>query len=232
MTEKYLLNESVIHLWQIDLTQFAQEEPNLSGLLSTDELSRANRFIFPIHKQRFILCHGIVRRILSLYTELPPQDITFIYGKRGKPFLQYNPLSIQFNVSHSEDLAVIALTINGEIGVDIEKIEPEFKQAVAQRFFSANEYTALEELSPQEQVAAFYRIWAKKEALIKALGEGLYVPLESFSVSVNPENEIVTVTHEQKMIQFYIHYFSIHSNYAAALVSSQVIEKIEYFQWL
>ncbi len=110
-----------------------------SSLLSTEEMVRAERFRFLEHRQRFILSRGILRQILSQYLHQPAESISFTIGEQGKPYLQDNPISLQFNLSHSADIAVYAFTLGNEIGVDIEKVDSEVNFAVADRFFSESE---------------------------------------------------------------------------------------------
>lgn len=230
MDKHVSINKNEIHLWRIALQDFITEESSLMTLLSADEVERAHRFKFDIHRQRFVAARANLRRVLSAYTQVVPQDISFIYGAQGKPFLQNNPLQLQFNVSHSDDMAVIAVTIESEIGVDIEKIEPGFKEGVASRFFSVDENTELKLLSGDAQVAAFYRIWSKKEALIKALGEGLFAPLDKFTVSASLLNETISIVHEDTVVPYYIESFFVHVDYAAAFATRCLSPRICEFR--
>jgi 4'-phosphopantetheinyl transferase len=216
------IHKDTVHLWRVDLNMIAEDQIKL---LSADEAERAHRFKFDIHRQRYIAARASLRRILSFYTDTPPEDIHFDYGKRGKPFLKGS--SLQFNVSHSDHMAVFALTMDHEIGVDIEKIEPEFKDSVASRFFSQQEYKELQQLSDSEKVPAFYRIWSKKEALIKALGEGLFAPLDAFSVSVNDGIESVKLIHENITMDYHLQTFFAYEGYQAAFATTRVIKSIE-----
>lgn len=229
MNQYIAINKHSVHLWRIDLSTFGSQLSDLATLLSPDETERANRFKFDIHRQRFIVARAMLRRVLSRYAHTSPQDIVFDYGNHGKPFLRDNTYQIHFNISHSDELAVIAVTVEQEIGVDIEKMEPTFKDAVAKRFFSPQEYNELHALSEEEQVIGFYRIWSKKEAVIKALGEGVYVPLDSFSLSMHHGVESIDISHNETRKHFHVESFFVDADFQAAFATDQAVVNIEYF---
>ena len=166
-----------IHVWLVDLT-IAPEET--SSLLSRDECLRAERFQQPIHRKRFVAARSSLRNILSLYTDIPARAITFSYSEHHKPFLA-PPAEIEFNLAHSADLAVIAVTKQHPIGIDIEKMAEKNVLALAQRFFNPQETTALQQLTPAEQRSGFYRLWSRK-ALIKP--RRFIIHWRAFSVSL------------------------------------------------
>lgn len=232
MEQNLSIESHAAHIWRALLIDLAPQEPHFLTLLSPDEVERANRFRFPKHRQRFIIARGVLREIASLYTQIPAKEIQFDYGPRGKPFLRNNPLNIQFNVSHSDDIAVYAFTKDIEIGVDVEKIENDFKDAIAQRFFSEQEYAELKQLPEEQHINGFYTLWASKEALIKAVGEGLYVPLGNFSIALNKKTQSVSLNHADKTTEFYLENFDIHPQYKSAFATNQDINKISYWEWL
>jgi 4'-phosphopantetheinyl transferase len=182
---------NTIHSWRVFLPEFYERKHELEKLLSLSELSRANRFIFDIHRDRFIIARAILRKILSLYMEITPEDIVFEYGDHGKPYLHKNINNIQFNVSHSDDWAVYAISKEAEIGIDVEKIQNPYEENIAKRFFSDQENNELLQLPFSLRMQAFYRIWVKKEAVIKLLGKGLYIPLSVFTVGWSKQNETI-----------------------------------------
>lgn len=231
MKEHYLIGNQSVHLWHVVLNEFFDKEAYYLSLLNSEELARANRFHFPIHRQRFIIARAMLREILSLYTHIPPQDIIFAYAHRGKPYLANNPLNLQFNVSHSENLAVYALTIRYEIGVDIQKIEKGDREPIAKRFFSPNEYLEIAQLKPDKQKIAFYRLWACKEAIIKALGEGLYLSLTDFDVTLNKKTQWVSFRRSDLTEAFFLKTFRVRPNYQFAFASNQEVTDIAYFNW-
>src|SRR5262249_7235080 len=146
-------------------------------LLAADESSRAGRFAFDHLRHSFTLARGAMRILLGHCLNAPPESIVFAYGAKGKPSLAA-PSRVRFNTSHSGDLALFAATLDCELGVDIEhaRAMPDLEE-IATRFFSAEEKSDLLALPPDQREAAFFRCWTRKEAYIKAIGDGLAVPL-------------------------------------------------------
>ena len=173
------LSDGEVHVWAVrlngDATAFEAD-------LSPAELDRMHRFRFAAHQRRFQISHAVTRRILAGYLGCSPQDVALRHGPRGKPYIDGDGPS--FNLSHSGDLALVAIA-GHELGVDVEKVRHlESLPQIAQRHFSDVEYAALEALDAARQELAFYRCWTRKEAYIKALGEGLSMALDSFDVSI------------------------------------------------
>ncbi len=167
-----------VHLWTFRL------EPGLDdgALLAPCERVRADRFHFRRDRDRFIAGRAQLRRILAAYLRQPPEWVHFRYGVSGKPAVS-EPLA--FNLSHSGGFAALAVA-RFELGVDIECIRP-IEEEVAERFFAADEVTRLRSLPQEQQIEAFFTCWTRKEAYVKALGDGLLLALDSFSVSLEPE---------------------------------------------
>lgn len=177
-----LANDDV-HIWTLALDDRAIREP-VEHLLSPDERQRALRFRFEKHRAHFALTRATLRRLLASYLSVSPREISFCYSGHGKPGLSESPL--EFNVSHTEGMAVFGFTRGRRIGVDLERIRGDFQlDEVAERFFSAAERSALADLPAGERHTAFFRVWTRKEAYIKARGEGLSHPLDQFDVSVD-----------------------------------------------
>jgi 4'-phosphopantetheinyl transferase len=154
--------------------------------LSEDEQRRAHRFHFAEDRRRFTVARGVLRALLARYLGNNPATLQFVYNIHGKPRLPENH-PLRFNVSHSGGLALYAVAWNREIGVDIERLRPEFAgEAIAERFFSRNEVAILRSLPPPLVVTAFFNCWTRKEAYIKARGKGLAIPLDQFDVSLHP----------------------------------------------
>lgn len=171
----------------VELWLFSRDLPNenehsqLAAYLSTEERKRSARFLDPQDRHRYIVSRGRLREILSGYTSMPPQLIQFRYGKHGKPYLDGYP-PIFFNLSHSGHLAAVAISKQFNIGVDIERVRI-VRRNLPERYFSAHEIAGLAELQGEAWQSAFFRCWTRKEAFIKALGEGMRQPLKSFSVT-------------------------------------------------
>jgi 4'-phosphopantetheinyl transferase len=163
--------------------------PRSKKSLSADERERAGRFHFSKDRQHYVAARGVLRDILGRYMGLAPQLIRFSYDSYNKPSLsaETGGGTLQFNVSHSHGLALYALTNGREVGVDIEFVREDFTGLdIAENFFSPREVSALRALPPGERAVAFFDCWTRKEAYIKARGEGLSYPLRLFTVSLAP----------------------------------------------
>ena len=175
-----------VHVWAVPLN--GDPEP-FAELLSSSERERLGRYRFADHQRRFQIGHGALRQILSGYLDVAATEIEFRTGPRGKPYLVGDEL--QFNMSHSGKLALIAVA-KTELGVDVEKVRHlESLTAIAQRHFSGSEFAKLDRLEDDARELGFYRCWTRKEAYIKALGEGLSMALDSFDVSLCEEPEFL-----------------------------------------
>jgi 4'-phosphopantetheinyl transferase len=175
-----------LHVWAVPL----QGDPErFAPLLSDAERERVGRYRFADHQRRYQIGHGALRLILAGYLKVDPTEIAFRTGPRGKPYLVGDGL--HFNLSHSGKLALIGVAAN-ELGVDVEKVRHlESLTPIAQRHFSDTEFRRLDELQGEARELAFYRCWTRKEAYIKALGEGLSLALDSFEVSLGEEPQFL-----------------------------------------
>jgi 4'-phosphopantetheinyl transferase len=159
-----------------------------AAVLSDDEFARASRFHFDRDRRRFVAGRALLRSILGRYLDVAPGEVAFAYGPNGKPRLAGGGLS--FNVSHSHGAALFAFTSERRIGVDIERHPaPDDGDAVARHFFAPAEVATLNSLSGDRRSTAFLRCWTRKEAYIKARGDGLSLALDSFEVSLAPGAE-------------------------------------------
>jgi 4'-phosphopantetheinyl transferase len=178
-----------IHVWRVDLMLPPAALDRFEGLLSTDERARANRFHFDRDRRRYIAARGALRTILAPYAGIAPGDVRFEYAAHGKPELS-GPEPLSFNVSHSGELALVAVAGAGAIGVDLEAIrELDDRDGIAARFFSAVECASLRALPESMRTRAFFACWTRKEAFVKAIGEGLSHPLDTFDVTFAPDAE-------------------------------------------
>jgi 4'-phosphopantetheinyl transferase len=178
-----------VHIWLASLQQDQNCLARLAQTLSPDEHARAQRFHFERDRRRFIVGRGVLRNILARYLAQDAGKITFAYAERGKPYLPAtspNPC-LRFNLAHSHEMAAYAITIEHDVGVDLEHIHPiaEMEQ-IAERFFAAAEFQALCALPDEQRPIGFFNCWTRKEAYIKAIGDGLSKPLDQFIVSLAP----------------------------------------------
>ncbi len=182
------LGRQEVQLWTVSLDAPPDHGQSHLACLSEDERERAKRYRFEQDRSRFVAARAALRRILGGCVGLPAAEVVFEYGAYGKPALA-GGLSgeVQFNLSHCEGLALIAVTSGRRVGVDLERIRSAVaKEALAERFFSDVEVAALRALPPEQQDEAFFACWTRKEAYIKARGDGLSIPLDAFSVSLIP----------------------------------------------
>jgi len=158
----------------------------LTDFLSPDELSRAGGFHADRDRRRFIIGRGALRSVLSRYLGVPPAALEFRYGPHGKPALSLEPgkRDLRFSVSHCRDRALYAVAQSRDVGIDVECVRADIPaEAIAARFFSAHETAGLRTLPPADRPRAFFRLWTRKEAFLKAQGTGLLTSLRDFAVS-------------------------------------------------
>ncbi|MEP7075448.1 MAG: 4'-phosphopantetheinyl transferase superfamily protein [Acidobacteriota bacterium] len=215
------LRDNEVHIWHLDLNQGRKSLNSFFDLLSDDEKHRAERFVFARNKEYFITGRGTLRKVLGGYLDKSPEALRFSLRHYGKPDLSNGNSHLRFNVSHSHGMAVIAVALNREVGVDIEFVNFDFDvSSVARNVFSAGEYLRFEALSPNGQVLAFFAAWTRKEALLKALGDGLSSSDElQAAVSFVSDADVLYRSFENnKSTDWSLTSFSIHDDFKAALV--------------
>lgn len=186
---RLILSENDVHIWRSELDKPPFLKDEFQQTLSEDEWKRAESLHFERDRRRFIVCRGRLRTILSLYSGIESGKLHFSYGSKGKPRLQkkWGCGKLQFNLSHSHNLSLYAVTQGHEIGIDLEHIHPMPDAAqIATRFFSHRENDVFSALPSDQKLEAFFNCWTRKEAVIKAIGEGLSLPLDQFDVSFTP----------------------------------------------
>jgi 4'-phosphopantetheinyl transferase len=178
------LQSDAVHVWRRSLAGDPATLERVSNVLSDEERERAARYRVEHARNAFVLTRGALRLLLGAYLDQSPQSLRFQVTEYGKPFLD-SELHFHFNVSHTEGLALLAFAQKRGVGVDVEKIraQPDARK-LARRFFSETERHQLENIPAPELPAAFFRCWSRKEAYIKAKGEGLSLPLHEFDVAV------------------------------------------------
>ncbi len=182
-----LFPADIVAVWRVPMETHVPLAAEEWSTLSADERSRAERFKFDEPRIRLVRCRRALRFIMARWLNSDPAAIAFDYGEYGKPRLSTSSPALTFNVSHSHDWAVIAVTASGDLGADVERCDPRTSwPGLARRFYSQREVDTLFALAPELQLAAFYQIWTGKEAFIKAIGRGLSFSLNSFSVQGDP----------------------------------------------
>lgn len=186
------LASNEVQLWRVDLAAIRHEEVRWRELLSDDEIARAERFHFPTDRQNFAAGRAWLRMILAGYLCTDPKTLIFAYAKNEKPYLAppFDRHAVDFNLAHSGGIALYAFARNRHLGVDIEHRKRDFDfAAIARRFFSEHEQKEFSQAPADEKLGAFFRCWTRKEAYIKATGEGLSLPLSQFDVSIAEDCE-------------------------------------------
>ncbi len=226
------------HVWRARLDLPGSRIQALKQTLTVEERARAGRFRFATDRTRFIASRGTLRAMLGHYLGRAPGAIRFAYNAYGKPILVEEPEDdpIQFNVSHSQDLALYAFTPTGDIGIDLEQITKEVKdyEQIARRFFSAAEVKALLSVPVEQRQEAFLNCWTRKEAYVKARGLGLSLVLNQFDVSLMPgEPAKLLATREtgQEASAWALHALAASPGSIAALAVQSTVSTIRCWQW-
>lgn len=233
-----VLTDADVHVWYASLEQPAEVVEKLGATLSAEEKVRAERFHFARHRRLFIISRGILRNLLSRYLNIEPGNLEFEYTPTGKPHLSSQGVSpdVFFNLSHSGNRVILAFTRQRQVGVDIEIIHPiHDMDQLARRNFSPDEYKEFKSVGEADRMKAFFHCWTRKEAFIKAIGDGLSFPLQEFTVSFSPGKpaKLLSVSaHEQESVRWSMSDIRVADGYAAALVvegSSFTILQREWF---
>ena len=182
------LEPGEVHVWSANLEPAADQLATLRKSLAPGEEVRAGRFRFWRDQRRYVAGRGILRKLLGQYLEEAPEAIEFAYSEYKKPFLKKQQL--QFNLAHSAELALFAFCQTADIGVDVERIrQVSDAEGIAARFFAPGENEFFQATDSGQRDEAFFACWTLKEAFIKAVGEGLSYPLDSFEVAFAPGTE-------------------------------------------
>ncbi|MCG8583694.1 MAG: 4'-phosphopantetheinyl transferase superfamily protein [Pirellulales bacterium] len=178
-----------VHLWMSSIDLSSDVTRALAKWLSRDERGRAERFRHDVHRDRFIAGRAMMRGVLANYVDADPGDIEFEYLAHGKPRFAGAAEGVEFNLSHSGDVALLAVNAGAAIGVDVERIrELRDMHGLANRFFAPSEAVQIENEREDRRIESFFRCWTRKEAYVKAIGEGITCALDSFEVSIARES--------------------------------------------
>ena len=209
-----------VHVWIIPIKTSDPAVGHFERILAEDEVDRASRFRFPHLRDSFVITHGSLRYLLGQYLDLHPASICFSYGHKGKPSLSPES-TLQFNLTHSNGMAAVAFTSGCQIGVDLEHIRPmNDMEQLAGQYFCPEEIEEIMSLPPKDREHAFFLCWTRKEAYIKAIGDGLSCPLDSFRVTVQPNIDARLIHIGGNMTaaaMWTLHNLSLAADYAATV---------------
>ena len=226
-----------VHVWCATLDQPTSQFLRLAQMLSADEHARADRYCFTRDRQHFIVGRALLRVILGRYLDVEPDRLRFAYSYHGKPSLAepFGSGILRFNVSHSQGLALYAVARDRQIGVDLERTRPvDDLEQIAERFFSPREHAALRALPTQMKHEAFFNCWTRKEAYVKARGDGLSLPLDQFDVSLGPGDPARLLHNErepQEVTRWSLQELTPAPGYIAALAIEGHGRQIRCRQW-
>jgi 4'-phosphopantetheinyl transferase len=215
------LSADEVHLWHANLDDHAAE--HFRPLLAEDEIARADRFHFAKDRNHYVVARGLLRTLLAAYLGVGSTELRFVYAEKGKPSLEPGQSgAINFNLAHSRARAIYAFSRGRELGVDLEFIREDVEgEQIAERFFSPWEIEQLRTVPAELRKQAFFNCWTRKEAYIKARGEGLSMPLDEFDVSLVPgEAAALLRNHKEpdEVGRWAMQSVSVPEGYVAALV--------------
>ena len=231
------LAHTEVHVWHASLEQPPEVARELETVLTEEDQKRAGRFRYPAHRRSFIASRGILRILIHRYTGIRPDQISFNYNMAGKPYLA-GPASISglsFNLSHAGLLVLFAFSRGRQVGVDVECIRPiEEMDRIASWNFSPGEYRIFQRLPEESKLQAFYNCWSRKEAFLKAVGDGLSFPLHEIEVFFGnqyPDTVQGISWGEEAAQQWSMHDIEIPDGYAASLVVEGYEYSVSHHQW-
>ena len=226
---------AAIDIWRIDLNCDSWKVGQLIENLSPDEKDKASKFRFPKDRDHYVVARGSLREIIGSYLDLKPDQIRFSYNKYGKPSIDNGNPALRFNLSHSRDIALVAVTSGAEVGVDVEYIDDELDvMNLANTIFSASEISMLENLSADAKTGAFFNAWTRKEAFLKALGKGFSEVADCLPTSapMNDAKISVKITGGQIEKSWSLASFIVDRDYSAAVAAEGGIGTIRYKKFL
>jgi 4'-phosphopantetheinyl transferase len=232
-----VLGNNEAHIWHVDIKKTAHDLEYYRGLLSDEEREQENRYHFERDRMRYAITHGVLRLLIGVYLNIAPHKVSFNFSKRYKPALSDNAnLKLCFNLSHSGNFIVYAFSMDCELGIDIETIR-KMKDAdgIIERFCSEREKVDYFSVPKKDRTKAFFNCWTRKEAYTKARGDGLYFPLDHFSVSLKPGDSprLIEVADESgEKDRWDIHEIPVHDEYLGALAIENRKSILRFFQWV
>jgi 4'-phosphopantetheinyl transferase len=229
---KRALGDDEVDIWRLSLTPLDSMVSEFRARLSAEENARAEKFKFDKDRKRYILTHGLLRVILSLYADVAAEELTFTENRYGKPELVHpSGSNLTFNLSHSQERALIGIARGRQIGVDIEYVKNDFEwKEIVERFFSPREIQMINALAKNLQHRAFFTCWTRKEAYVKATGMGLSLPLKEFDVSPVPGATTLLLSSPEKM-RWSMKEVDVADSYVATVAVEGHDPGINYLDW-
>jgi 4'-phosphopantetheinyl transferase len=184
------MQAGAVHVWAWNYHCSTESLKRYISLLSPEECLRMQRFHFERDRIQYAVCHAVLRIVLGQYIGLPPSSFCFDQNEFGRPHLAPPAAAsgLTFNLSHTRHIALLAIATGITLGVDVEQIHP-IESGLVEQYFSSQEQTALKALEGEDRLKGFYNCWTRKEAILKAEGNGLKVRLDAFDVSLNPKEQ-------------------------------------------
>lgn len=237
LPEMWRLAATAVHVYAARLDRKHGDQAYLHTLLNTDEQERARRFYFDRDRNHYIAARGLLRILLGRYLQTPPDHVTFAYGPNDKPMLDraIHDSNLTFNISHSKGVGLLAFGRDREIGVDVEGVRlVDDAEAIAERFFSASENMIFRQVPEAQKGQAFFNCWTRKEAFIKAIGEGLSHPLDTFDVTLRPGEPARLLRidgSETAASRWQLHNLDPYPGYVGAVIASGQSWSLTCFRW-
>src|ERR1700730_3853925 len=224
------LADNELHVWRASLDLSPAVRERLQSTLNLDEKKRVEKLVIEKAREHFVAARGILRELFGAYLGVVGGKVGFRYGPEGKPSLSPEHNSkISFNVSHSNGMGLFVFANDQEIGADIEYVKPDFRgMEIASRFFSVEESAALAKLPPEQQDEAFFGCWTKKEAYVKAHGQGLSIPLDSFTVEFSKSKQVLR---DEAGARWSCYALEAAPGFAAAVVAAGEDWRLKCWEW-
>ncbi len=225
-----------VHVWRVPLSESSDRASRFRPLLSDQEIIRSNRCRVPHPQYQFVITRGILRTLLSHYVGIPPTELHFENQTQGKPMLVTpSAYPIQFNVSHARGVALIAMTLQYAVGIDVEWIDRTVHDSdIAARYFSKRESTYLMSLSQQERTQAFFTFWTCKEAYLKMEGQGITGGLAQCEISIeadHPKVRLSLVDKQEPSKASSLYRIRAGSEHVGAVAFASSSAQISYWDW-
>jgi 4'-phosphopantetheinyl transferase len=222
----------VLHLWSVETNPDQDPALALSAVLSSDEQARGQRYLVPKARRQFVETRGLLRLLLGAYLQTDPKNLDFHYSDNGKPCLAQasGGALLQFNVSHSQERVLYAVSAHHAVGIDLEGVNPLISyQDIAHRICTPQEWAIFNRLPADQQSQAFFKIWTRKEALVKLCGDRLYEKLTVFEVPACATSGSYWVKAEGQ--EFWLQDLDLYESFAGAIALPTAPEQIIHHEW-